>query len=67
MCVSVYLYVCSSNFSKVAKLVNAVQAQCDNILNKVAKLVNAVQAQCDNTLNLIVLDFRIKALFSSYA
>ena len=46
----VYLYVCNSHFSKVAK-------------NQV--LVNAVQAQRDNILNLIVLDFWIKAFFSS--
>ena len=34
ICVPVYLYVCNSHFSKVAKnqaLANAVQAQCDNI------------------------------------
>ena len=32
----VYLYVANSNFSKIAKdqvLVNAVQAQCDNIFS----------------------------------
>ena len=45
VCVSVYLYVCNSHFSKVAK-------------NQA--LENAVQAQRDNISNLIVLDFWIK-------
>ena len=47
----VYLYVCNSHFSKVAK-------------NQA--LVNAVQPQRDNISNVIVLDFWSKALFSSY-
>ena len=45
------VYVSNSGFSKVAK-------------NQV--LVTAVQAQRDNISNLIVLDYWIKALFSSY-
>ena len=52
LCVSVYLYVCNSHFSKVAK-------------NQA--LANAVQVQRNNISNLIVLDFWIKALFSSYS
>ena len=47
----IYVYICNSNFLKVTK-------------NQA--LANAVQAQHNNILNLIVLDYWIKALFSSY-